>query len=49
MICFETCLKCLGLCFEICWKFDISNISLNISAWNNWVVLKRTDSSPEKD
>ena len=51
MIWFEIVLKPVGNRMDIVWKFirNLSNTSLNKSSWNNWVVLKRTDSSPEKD
>ena len=28
---------------------NLSNTCLNKSSWNNWLVLKRTDSGPKKD
>ena len=36
---------------DLLWKFvgSFSNNSLNKSSWNNWVVVKKTKSSPEKD
>ena len=41
----EIVLKLAGNGLDFLWKFveNVSNISLNRSTWNNWVVLKRTD------
>ena len=51
LIWFEKVLKFAGNGLDFVWKFvgNLCNTSLNKSSWNNWVVLKRTDSSPEKD
>ena len=48
MIWFEKVLKLVGNGLDFLWKF-VGNLSLNKNAWNHWVVLKRTNSSPEKD
>ena len=34
------------ICFEICRTFEQNQ--LNKGSWNTWLVLKVTDSSPEK-
>ena len=46
----EIFLKLVGNKMDLVWKFvgSFSNSSLYKSSWNNWLVLKRTDSSPEK-
>ena len=51
MIWFEKVLKLVGNGLDFLWKNigNLSNTSLNKSSWNNWVVLKRIDGSPEKD
>ena len=51
MIWLEIFLKFVGNKMNLVWKFvgTFSNTSLNKSSWNNWLVLKRTDTSPEKD
>ena len=51
MIWFEIVLKFVGNRLDFVWKFvgNLSDTSLNKGSLNNWVVLTRTDSSPEKD
>ena len=51
MIWVEIVLKLVRNRLDFVWKFvgNFSNTSLNKSSWNNWLVLKRTDTSPEKD
>ena len=51
VIWFEIFLKLIGNGLDLVWKLvgNLSNTSLNKSSWNNCVVPKRTDSSPEKD
>ena len=43
MIWFEIVLKLIGNRLDIFWKFVVilSDISLNKSSWNNWLVLIR--------
>ena len=50
MIWFEIPLKHIGNKLDLVWKFvgSLSNTSLNKSTCNNWLVLKRTDSCPDK-
>ena len=51
MIWFEKFLKFVGNGLELVWKFLVISAILtsNKSSWNNWVLLKRNDSSSEKD
>ena len=51
MIWFEIVLKQVGNGLDFVWKFvgNFSNTSLNKSSRNNCLILKRTDTSPEKD
>ena len=50
MIGLEVFVKLVGNKMDLVWKFvgSFSNTSLNKSSWNNCLVLKRTDSSPER-
>ena len=50
MIGFEIVLKLVGNELDLVWKFVVilSNTILNKTSWNNWLVLKRTDSSPDR-
>ena len=51
MIWFEVFLKLVGNKMDLVFIFDevLVTPSYNKSSWNNWLVLKRTGSSPEKD
>ena len=51
MIWFEIILKLVGNGLNFVSKFvgNLSNTILNKHSWNNWLILKRTDSSHEKD